>query len=271
VITPKGSTRRFYEICALSELKNALPLRRHLGKGLRGQFRDFTTTCCRQEVPPAQHAPALPLAINPNSNQYLKAACSCWTSSWGPPSPACQGQRAARMPSSPSQAERSPTGFRGAQYRAGLIDRPAQFCARIKRTRTVDGRGRLDGASAATSPHLKVTVPSQRRGHCCCQRLPGRCDQPRLTQDGRVRGPALTLRQAVLAAATGKHPRRNLLGGPSRAGQTTKLPSYLAAHWGDGTNLFSDGQRSGRAVGAKAPGHVKPEVRQRAGGAVLHP
>lgn len=40
VITPEGTDRRFYELCALSELKNALRSRDIWMKGSR-QFRDF--------------------------------------------------------------------------------------------------------------------------------------------------------------------------------------------------------------------------------------
>ncbi len=72
VITPEGIDRRFYEICALSELKNALRSGDIWVKGSR-QFRDFEDYL----LPPAKFTAlkkeqALPLAINPNSDQYLE-------------------------------------------------------------------------------------------------------------------------------------------------------------------------------------------------------
>ncbi len=102
VITPEGLDRKFYEICALSELKNALRSGDIWVKGSR-QFRDFDDYLLPAEKFAAlKREQALPLAINPNSDQYRKSVCSCWTSSW-PPSPARPRTTSCPMPSSPSQ------------------------------------------------------------------------------------------------------------------------------------------------------------------------
>ena len=72
VITPEGLDRRFYEICALSELKNALRSGDIWVKGSR-QFRDFDDYLLLAEKFAAlKREQALPLAINPNSDQYLE-------------------------------------------------------------------------------------------------------------------------------------------------------------------------------------------------------
>lgn len=72
VITPEGLDRRFYEICALSELKNALRSGDIWVKGSR-QFRDFDDYLLPAEKFAAlKREQALPLAINPNSDQYLE-------------------------------------------------------------------------------------------------------------------------------------------------------------------------------------------------------
>ncbi len=102
VITPEGLDRKFYEICALSELKNALRSGDIWVKGSR-QFRDFDDYLLPAEKFAAlKREQALPPAINPNSDQYRKSVCSCWTSSW-PPSPAWPRTTSCPMPSSPSQ------------------------------------------------------------------------------------------------------------------------------------------------------------------------
>ncbi len=102
VITPEGLDRKFYEICALSELKNALRSGDIWVKGSR-QFRDFDDYLLPAEKFAAlKREQALPPAINPNSDQYRKSVCSCWTSSW-PPSPARPRTTSCPMPSSPSQ------------------------------------------------------------------------------------------------------------------------------------------------------------------------
>ncbi len=69
VITPEGLDRKFYEICALSELKNALRSGDIWVKGSR-QFRDFDDYLLPAEKFAAlKREQALPLAINPNSDQ----------------------------------------------------------------------------------------------------------------------------------------------------------------------------------------------------------
>ena len=71
VITREGIDRRFYEICVLSELKNALRSGDIWVHGSR-QFRDFEEYL----LPPPKFrdlrlAHALPIAINPDLDQYL--------------------------------------------------------------------------------------------------------------------------------------------------------------------------------------------------------
>ena len=71
VITGEGIDRRFYEICALSELKNALRSGDIWVEGSR-QFRDFEDYLLPPEKFSAlQKAHALPIAINPDLDQYL--------------------------------------------------------------------------------------------------------------------------------------------------------------------------------------------------------
>ena len=71
VITGEGIDRRFYEICALSELKNALRSGDIWVEGSR-QFKDFEDYLLPPEKFSAlQKAHALPIAINPDLDQYL--------------------------------------------------------------------------------------------------------------------------------------------------------------------------------------------------------
>jgi TnpA family transposase len=71
VFTSEGIDRRFYEICALSELKNALRSGDISVQGSR-QFRDFEDYLLPPDKFSAlQKARALPIAINPDLDQYL--------------------------------------------------------------------------------------------------------------------------------------------------------------------------------------------------------
>ncbi len=151
VITPEGLDRKFYEICALSELKNALRSGDIWVKGSR-QFRDFDDYLLPAEKFAAlKREQALPRRSTRTATSTGKSVCSCWTSSW-PPSPACQGQRAARCHPHRVRAENHPAGCGGAGSGAGA-DRPNQpVTAAHQDHRTADGRGRLDGLQPPLHP-----------------------------------------------------------------------------------------------------------------------
>ena len=72
VFTDEGIDRRFYEICALSELKNSLRSGDIWVQGSR-QFRDFDEYLLPTEKFGAlKQAKALPVAIEPDCDQYLQ-------------------------------------------------------------------------------------------------------------------------------------------------------------------------------------------------------
>ncbi len=102
VITPEGLDRKFYEICALSELKNALRSG-DIWVRARGSSATSTTTCCRPRSSPHSSASRpCPRRSTRTATSTRKSVCSCWTSSW-PPSPARPRTTSCPMPSSPSQ------------------------------------------------------------------------------------------------------------------------------------------------------------------------
>ncbi|RXA43680.1 hypothetical protein, partial [Escherichia coli] len=71
VITPEGLDRKFYEICALSELKNALRSGDIWVKGSR-QFKDFDEYLVPVEkFATLKLASELPLAVATDCDQYL--------------------------------------------------------------------------------------------------------------------------------------------------------------------------------------------------------
>ena len=152
VITPEGLDRRFYEICALSELKNALRSGDIWVKGSR-QFRDFDDYLLPAEKFAAlKREQALPLAINPNSDQYLEERLQLLDEAVGHCRPPGQGQRAARCHPHRVRVEDHPAGCGGAGSGAGA-DRPDQsVTAAHQDHRTADGRGRLDGLQPPLHP-----------------------------------------------------------------------------------------------------------------------
>lgn len=154
VITPEGLDRKFYEICALSELKNALRSGDIWVKGSR-QFRDFDDYLLPAEKFAAlKREQALPLAINPNSDQrpVPGRAFAAAGRAVGHRHPPGQGQRAARCHPHRVRAENHPAGCGGAGSGAGA-DRPNQpVTAAHQDHRTADGRGRLDGLQPPLHP-----------------------------------------------------------------------------------------------------------------------
>ncbi len=133
VITPEGLDRKFYEICALSELKNALRSG-DIWVRARGSSATSTTTCCRPRSSPHSSASRPCPGDQPEQRPVpRKSVCSCWTSSW-PPSPAGQGQRAARCHPHRVRAEKSPLDAAVPDRAQALIDQTSQLLPRIKIT-----------------------------------------------------------------------------------------------------------------------------------------
>jgi hypothetical protein len=103
VMTDAGIDRRYYELCALSELKNALRSGDIWVQGSR-QFKDFEDYL----VPPEKFASLkqsseLPLAVATDCDQYLSERLSCWKRNL-PRSTAWRRPTSCRTPSSPSRA-----------------------------------------------------------------------------------------------------------------------------------------------------------------------
>jgi len=72
VVTPHGIDRRFYELCVLTELKNALRSGDLWVQGSR-QFRDFEDyLLSRERVAALQAQQALPVAVNPDGEAFLR-------------------------------------------------------------------------------------------------------------------------------------------------------------------------------------------------------
>jgi hypothetical protein len=151
VITPEGLDRKFYEICALSELKNALRSGDIWVKGSR-QFRDFD-----DYLLPAEKFAALKRAgpapgDQPEQRPVPGRAFAAAGRAVGHRHPPGQGQRAARCHPHRVRAENHPAGCGGAGSGAGA-DRPNQpVTAAHQDHRTADGRGRLDGLQPPLHP-----------------------------------------------------------------------------------------------------------------------
>ncbi|MGV8268165.1 Tn3 family transposase, partial [Pseudomonas aeruginosa] len=134
VITPEGLDRRFYEICALSELKNALRSGDIWVKGSR-QFRDFDDYLLPAERFAAlKHAQALPLAINPNRNQYLEHRLQLLDEEWATVTRLADDNELPDAIFTESGLKLTPLDAAVPDRAQGLIDPTSQLLLRINTT-----------------------------------------------------------------------------------------------------------------------------------------
>ena len=106
VLTGEGIDQRYYELCALSELKNALRSGDVWVQGSR-QFKDFDEYLVPVEkFATLKLASELPLAVPPTATSTCMTGCYCWNSS-SPQPIAWLRPTICLMPSSPSQDSRS--------------------------------------------------------------------------------------------------------------------------------------------------------------------
>jgi hypothetical protein len=167
VITPEGLDRKFYEICALSELKNAPALRRHLGQGLAAVPRLRRLPAAGREVSPHSSASRpCPRRSTLNSDQYRKSVCSCWTSSW-PPSPARQDNELPDAILTESGLKITPLDAAVPDRAQALIDQTSQLLPRIKITELLMDVDDWTGFSRHFT-HLKDGAEAKDTGRCCC-------------------------------------------------------------------------------------------------------
>ncbi len=253
VITPEGLDRRFYEICALSELKNALRSGDIWVKGSR-QFRDFDDYLLPAEVRRAQACAGSAPGDQPEQQPVPGRALAAAGRAAGHRHPPGQGQRAARCHPHRVGAEDHPTGFRGAQYRAGA-DRPDQPVAAAHQDhRTADGRGRLDGLQPPLHPP---------EGRCRGQRP----DIAAVSDLGDAINLGLTkmaesspgLTYAKLSWLQAWHIRDETYSAALAELVNHQYRHTFAAHWGDGTTSSSDGQRFRAGGRGESTGHVNPK------------
>ncbi len=133
VITPEGLDRKFYEICALSELKNALRSG-DIWVRARGSSATSTTTCCRPRSSPHSSASRpCPRRSTRTATSTRKSVCSCWTSSW-PPSPAAKDNELPDAILTESGLKITPLDAAVPDRAQALIDQTSQLLPRIKIT-----------------------------------------------------------------------------------------------------------------------------------------
>jgi hypothetical protein len=265
VITPEGLDRRFYEICALSELKNALRSGDIWVKGSR-QFRDFDDYLLPAERFAAlKHAQALPLAINPNSNQYLEERLQLLDEQLATVTRLAKDNELPDAILTESGLKITPLDSAVPNTAQALIDQTSQLLPRIKITELLMDVDDWTGFSRHFT-HLKDGAEAKDRTLLLSAIL-GDAINLGLTKMAES-SPGLTY--AKLSWLQAWHIRDETYSAALAELVNHQYRHAFAAHWGDGTTSSSDGQRF-RAGGRGEHRARQPEVRQRARTAVLHP
>jgi hypothetical protein len=254
VMTDAGIDRRYYELCALSELKNCCAGDIWVQGAAFKDFEDYL-------VPPAKFASLkqtseLPLAVTTDCDQYLHRAADAAGNAarhrkpHGRPT-SCQ------TPSSRNPPEDHAARCGGARHRASA-DRPDGDDPAHQDHRTAAG-GMMDGLyPALRAPEIG------RPGQDNLLLTTILADAINLGLTKMAESCPGTTYAAGLAASLA-HPRRNLRDGAGRAGQRT-IPHPFAEHWGDGTTSSSDGQNFRTGSKAESTGHINPKYGSSLGG-----
>ncbi len=123
------------------------------GSRARGSSATSTTTCCRPRSSPHSSASRpCPLAINPNSDQYLEERLQLLDEQLATVTRPAKDNELPDAILTESGLKNHPAGCGGAGSGAGA-DRPNQpVTAAHQDHRTADGRGRLDGLQPPLHP-----------------------------------------------------------------------------------------------------------------------
>ncbi len=232
VITPEGLDRKFYEICALSELKNALRSGDIWVKGSR-QFRDFD-----DYLLPAEKFAALKReqALPPRSTRTATSTGRAFAAAGravGHRHPPGQGQRAARCHPHRVRAENHPLDAAVPDRAQALIDQTSQLLPRIKITELLMDVDDWTGFSRHFT-HLKDGAEAKDRTLLLSAIL-GDAINLGLTKMAES-SPGLTY--AKLSWLQAWHIRDETYSAALAELVNHQYRHAFAAHWGDGTTIL---------------------------------
>ncbi|WP_311237647.1 Tn3 family transposase [Escherichia coli] len=252
--TPEGLDRKFYEICALSELKNALRSGDIWVKGSR-QFRDFDDYLLPAEKFAAlKREQALPLAINPNSDQYLEERLQLLDEQLATVTRLAKDNELPDAILTESGLKITPLDAAVPDRAQALIDQTSQLLPRIKITELLMDVDDWTGFSRHFT-HLKDGAEAKDRTLLLSAIL-GDAINLGLTKMAES-SPGLTY--AKLSWLQAWHIRDETYSAALAELVNHQYRHAFAAHWGDGTTSSSDGQRFRAGGRGESTGHVNPK------------
>ena len=255
VKTQAGFDRRFYELCALSELKNKLRSGDVWVQGSR-QFKDFDEYLVPSEkFITMQLANALPLAIPTDCDQYLQERLTLLESQLA------QTNRMALANELPDAIITTATGLKITPLDAAvpdeaqsLIDQAAALLPHVKITELLM---EVDGWTGFTNhfTHLKTGDLAKDKILLMTAIL---ADAINLGLSKMAEScPGTT--HTKLAWLQAWHIRDETYNAALANLVNAQFRQPLAEHWGDGTTSSSDGQNFRTGSKAQSTGHVNPK------------
>jgi len=254
VFTDIGIDRRFYEICALSELKNSLRSGDIWVQGSR-QFRDFDEYLLPAEKFVAlQQANALPIAVNPDCDQYLHDRLQLLEEQLATVNRLALANELPDAILTDSGLKITPLDAVVPEAAQTLIDQTGMQLPRIKITELLMD---VDDWTGFTRHfvHLKDGEPAKDRTLLLSAILADAINLGLTKMAESCPGASY----AKLAWLQAWHVRDETYSPALAELVNAQFHHTFAANWGDGTTSSSDGQRFRARGKAESTGHVNPK------------
>jgi TnpA family transposase len=254
VVTDAGIDRRYYELCALSELKNALRSGDIWVQGSR-QFKDFEDYL----VPPAKFASlkqdnTLPLAVATDCDQYLQERLALLETQLATANRMALADELPDAVITESGLKITPLDAAVPDTAQALIDQTTMILPHVKITELLlevdewTGFSRhfvhLKSGELAKDKNLLLTTILADAINLGLTKMAESC-------------PGTTY--AKLAWLQAWHIRDETYGAALAELVNAQFRHPFAEHWGDGTTSSSDGQNFRTASKAESTGHINPK------------
>jgi TnpA family transposase len=254
VLTDAGVDRRFYEMCALSELKNALRSGDIWVRGSR-QFKDFDEYLLPADKFGAlKQANDLPIAVNADCDQYLHDRLTALEQQLATVNRLAAANELPDAIITESGLKITPLDAVAPEAAQALINQTSQLLPRVKITELLMD---VDDWTGFTRHfvHLKDGEPAKDKTLLLSVIL---ADAINLGMTKMAEScPGVTY--AKLSWLQAWHVRDETYSAALAELVNAQLRHAFAEHWGDGTTSSSDGQRFRAGGKAESTGHVNPK------------
>lgn len=254
VMTAKGIDRCFYEICALTELKNSLRSGDIWVKGSR-QFKDFEEYL----LPPGsfqalQKSNRLPIAVNANCDEYLLERLTFLENQLELVNQLSLANELPDAIITESGLRVTPLDSIVPPVAQVLQEQTSQLMPRVKITELLMDVDEWTGFSSHFV-HLKDGEQAKDK-HLLLAAILADAINLGLTKMAQA-SPGMTY--AKLSWLQAWHVRDETYSAALATLINAQLGNAFAAHWGDGKTSSSDGQRFRAGSHAESSGHVNPK------------